>query len=148
MIAGGKVLPQEIADQIIDRTDGVPLFIEELTNAVVESSLPVEACDRYVATAPVTPLAIPTSLQESLLARLDRLAPTSDAAQIAAALGEQVSRGRCTGYGRALSANGAAELRHIRGPGVSTPNRCARMREPSLWSDAISRSRLHGRCGY
>jgi tetratricopeptide (TPR) repeat protein len=90
-VSGGKVLPQEIADQIIDRTDGVPLFIEELTKAVVESGLLVEAGDRYVVTGPVTPLAIPTSLQESLLARLDRLAPTSDVAQIAAALGRQFS---------------------------------------------------------
>ena len=90
-VTGGKVLPQEIADQIIDRTDGVPLFIEELTKAVVESGLLVEAGDRYVVTGPVTPQAIPTSLQESLLARLDRLAPTSDVAQIAAALGRQFS---------------------------------------------------------
>ena len=90
-VTGGKVLPQEIADQIIDRTDGVPLFIEELTKAVVESGLLVDAGDRYVATGPVTPLAIPTSLQASLLARLDRLAPTRDVAQIAAALGRQFS---------------------------------------------------------
>jgi class 3 adenylate cyclase/predicted ATPase len=90
-LTGGKVLPQEIADQITDRTDGVPLFIEELTKAVVESGLLVETGDRYVATGPVTALAIPTSLQESLLARLDRLAPTSDVAQIAAALGRQFS---------------------------------------------------------
>ena len=90
-VTGGKALPQEIADQIIDRTDGVPLFIEELTKAVVESGLLVEAGDRYVVTGPVTPLAIPTSLQASLLARLDRLAPTSEVAQIAAALGRQFS---------------------------------------------------------
>ena len=90
-VTGGKVLPEEIADQITDLTDGVPLFIEELTKAVVESGLLVEAGDRYVATSPVTPLAIPTSLQESLLARLDRLGPTSDVAQIAATLGRQFS---------------------------------------------------------
>jgi class 3 adenylate cyclase/tetratricopeptide (TPR) repeat protein len=90
-VTGGKVLPQEITDQITDRTDGIPLFIEELTKAVVESGLVVEAGDRYVATGPVAPLAIPTSLQESLLARLDRLAPTSDVVQIAAALGRQFS---------------------------------------------------------
>jgi predicted ATPase len=90
-VTGGKVLPQEIADQITNRTDGVPLFIEELTKAVVESGLLVEAGDRYVVTGPVTPLAIPTSLQASLLARLDRLAPARDVAQIAAALGRQFS---------------------------------------------------------
>ena len=90
-VTGGKVLPQEIADQITNRTDGVPLFIEELTKAVVESGLLVEAGDRYVVTGPVTPLAIPTSLQASLLARLDHLAPARDVAQIAAALGRQFS---------------------------------------------------------
>jgi class 3 adenylate cyclase len=90
-VTGGKVLPQEIADQITDRTDGLPLFIEELTKAVVESGLLVETGDQYVATGPVTALAIPTSLQASLLARLDRLAPTRDVAQIAAALGRHFS---------------------------------------------------------
>ena len=90
-VTGGKALPKEIADQIIDRTDGVPLFIEELTKAVVESGLLTEAGDRYAATGPVTPLAIPTSLQASLLARLDRLAPTREVAQIGAALGRQFS---------------------------------------------------------
>jgi predicted ATPase/class 3 adenylate cyclase len=90
-VTGGKFLPQEIADQITDRTDGVPLFIEELTKAVVESGLLVETGDRYLATGPITPLAIPTSLQASLLARLDRLVPTTDVAQIAAALGRQFS---------------------------------------------------------
>ena len=90
-VTGGKILPREIAEQIADRTDGVPLFIEELTKAVVESGLLAEAGDQYVATGQVTALAIPTSLQESLLARLDRLAPTSEVVQIAAALGRQFS---------------------------------------------------------
>lgn len=89
--AGRRALPQEIADEITERTDGVPLFIEELTKAVVESGVLVEAGDRYVATGPVTQLAIPTSLQESLLARLGRLAPTNNVAQIAASLGRQFS---------------------------------------------------------
>ena len=88
-VTGSKVLPQLISDQINDRTDGVPLFIEELTKAVVESGL--LANDRHETMDPVTPLAIPTSLQESLLARLDRLAPTTDVVQIAAALGRQFS---------------------------------------------------------
>jgi class 3 adenylate cyclase len=90
-VTGGKILPQEIADQITNRTDGVPLFIEELTKAVVESGLLVERGDLYLLTGPVTPLAIPTSLQASLLARLDHLAPARDVAQIAAALGRQFS---------------------------------------------------------
>jgi predicted ATPase/class 3 adenylate cyclase len=90
-VAGGKVLPKEITDQITDRTDGVPLFIEELTKAVIESGLLVDSGRRYVATGPVAPLAIPTSLQASLLARLDRLAPTREVAQIGAAIGRQFS---------------------------------------------------------
>jgi hypothetical protein len=90
-VTGGKALPREIADQIVDRTDGVPLFIEELTKAVVESGILTKTRNRYALTGPVAPLAIPTSLQASLLARLDRLAPTREMVQIAAALGRQFS---------------------------------------------------------
>jgi class 3 adenylate cyclase len=90
-VAGGKALPKEIADQIVDRTDGVPLFVEELTKAVVESGILAETGDRYRVMAPTASLAIPTSLQASLLARLDNLAPTRAVAQIAAALGRQFS---------------------------------------------------------
>ena len=90
-VTGGKTLPTEIADQIIDRTDGVPLFIEELTKSVVESGWMTDAGDHYSVTGPVVPLAIPTTLQASLLARLDRLAPTREVAQIAATLGRQFS---------------------------------------------------------
>jgi class 3 adenylate cyclase/predicted ATPase len=86
-VTGGKVLPREIADQIVDRTDGVPLFIEELTKSVVESGIVTAAGDHYAVAGPVAPLAIPTSLHTSLLARLDRLAPTREVAQIGAALG-------------------------------------------------------------
>jgi predicted ATPase/class 3 adenylate cyclase len=90
-VIGGKVLPKEIADRIIERTDGIPLFIEELTKAVIESGVVAEAGDHYASTGPVALLAIPTSLHASLLARLDRLAPVREVAQIAAALGRQFS---------------------------------------------------------
>ena len=90
-VTGGKALPKEITDQIIDRTDGVPLFIEELTKTVVESGIVTEAGDHYALAGPMGPLAIPTSLQASLLARLDRLAPTREVAQIGAALGRSFS---------------------------------------------------------
>jgi len=90
-ITGGKPLPREIIEQISDRTDGVPLFIEELTKAVVESDLLKEADGQYMATIPVGQQAIPTSLQESLLARLDRLASARVVAQTAAAIGRQFS---------------------------------------------------------
>src|SRR5438445_1228351 len=90
-VTGGKALPKEVADQIIDRTDGVPRFVEELTKAVVESGMLTDAGDRYTAAGPVAPLAIPATLQASLLARLDRLAPVREVAQIGAALGRQFS---------------------------------------------------------
>jgi predicted ATPase len=88
-LTGGKALPKDITDQIVDRTDGVPLFIEELTKTVVESGIVTETAAGYATTGPVAPLAIPTSLHASLLARLDRLAPTREVAQIGAALGRQ-----------------------------------------------------------
>jgi class 3 adenylate cyclase/tetratricopeptide (TPR) repeat protein len=90
-LTGGKALPKEIAKQIVDRTDGVPLFIEELTKSVVESGLPKEAGRSRGLSGTAAALAIPTSLQASLLARLDRLAPTREVAQIGAALGRSFS---------------------------------------------------------
>ena len=90
-VTGGKALPEEIAEQIVDRTDGVPLFVEEMTKAVVESGMLTDAGDHYTSAGPVTPLAIPASLHASLLARLDRLAPVREVAQIGAALGRQFS---------------------------------------------------------
>jgi class 3 adenylate cyclase/predicted ATPase len=90
-IAGGKVLPDEVVDQIIDRTDGVPLFIEELTKSVLEGGLLREEADRYVLDRAVPPFAIPTSLHDSLMARLDRLASVRLVAQIGAAIGREFS---------------------------------------------------------
>ena len=91
LVIGGKTLPKEIADQIVERTDGVPLFIEEMTKTVIESGIVTETSGSYAVTGHVAPLSIPTTLQGSLLARLDRLAPTREVAQIASALGRQFS---------------------------------------------------------
>jgi class 3 adenylate cyclase/predicted ATPase len=90
-VTGGKRLPREIIDQIVERADGVPLFIEELTKTVIESGLVVDAGDRYTVAGASLPVAIPATLNDSLLARLDRLAPTREVAQIAAALGRRFS---------------------------------------------------------
>ena len=90
-VTGGKALPKEITEQIIDRTDGVPLFIEELTKSVVESGLVTKGGDHYSLAGTTALLAIPTTLHASLLARLDRLAPTREVAQIGAALGRSFS---------------------------------------------------------
>ena len=90
-LTGDKVLPKEIADEIVDRTDGVPLFVEELTRSVVESGQLVVSGDRYVVRGPAAPVAIPTSLQASLLVRLDRLPEARGVVQTAAALGRRFS---------------------------------------------------------
>jgi class 3 adenylate cyclase/predicted ATPase len=86
-IAGGKALPGDVVAQIAERTDGVPLFIEELTKSILESGLLREEEDHYILEASLPPLAIPTSLQASLTARLDRLGAVRDMAQIGAAFG-------------------------------------------------------------
>jgi predicted ATPase len=88
-IAGGKTLPEQVVSQIVDRTDGVPLFVEELTKSVIESGLLREEQGRYVLDGPLAPLAIPTTLHASLLARLDRLASVRLVAQIGAAIGRE-----------------------------------------------------------
>ena len=87
-----KALPDAVADQILARTDGVPLFIEELTRTLLESGVLRETADRYVLDGPLPPLAIPATLQAALVARLDRLASVKDVAQIGAAIGREPPR--------------------------------------------------------
>jgi class 3 adenylate cyclase/predicted ATPase len=87
----GKPLPEALVGQIVDRTDGVPLFVEELTKAVVESSLVVDAGDRYELSGIADSLRIPATLHDSLLARLDRLIPVKEVAQLGAAIGREFS---------------------------------------------------------
>ena len=86
-VTGDKALPEEVLERILARTDGVPLFIEELTKTVVESGVLSDSGDRYTIAGPLPPLAIPATLHDSLMARLDRLAPVKDVAQIAACIG-------------------------------------------------------------
>jgi class 3 adenylate cyclase/predicted ATPase len=90
-IAGGKTLPDEVVAQIVDRADGVPLFVEELTKSVLESGLLREEADRYVLDGVLPPFAIPTSLHDSLMSRLDRLESVRHVAQIGAAIGREFS---------------------------------------------------------
>jgi len=90
-VSGGRALPPEVLEQIVLRTDGVPLFVEELTKTVLESGLLQDAGDRYELTGPLPPLAIPATLQDSLMARLDRLATVREVAQMGAVLGREFS---------------------------------------------------------
>lgn len=91
-VAGGNSLPKEVVDQIIVKTDGVPLFVEELTKAVLESGLIKAADNGYSLVGPLTELAIPSTLRDSLMARLDRLGSVREVAQIGACIGRQFSR--------------------------------------------------------
>jgi class 3 adenylate cyclase/tetratricopeptide (TPR) repeat protein len=90
-LSGGKTLPREVLDQILAHTDGVPLFVEELTKSVLESKLLRDAGDHYVLDGPLPALAIPATLRDSLIARLDRLAPMREVAQIGACIGREFS---------------------------------------------------------
>jgi class 3 adenylate cyclase/tetratricopeptide (TPR) repeat protein len=90
-VTGGRMLPAEVLKQIVDKTDGNPLFIEELTKAVLEAGILVEDAEGYRLDGPLLPLAIPETLQDSLMARLDRLAPVKEISQIGAAIGREFS---------------------------------------------------------
>src|SRR5690242_5613331 len=88
-VAGGRALPEDLLDEILARTDGVPLFIEELTKTVLESDLLDERNGQYVLDRPLPSFAIPDTLHASLMARLDRLAAVRDVAQIGAVAGRE-----------------------------------------------------------
>ncbi|MFN0179287.1 MAG: AAA family ATPase, partial [Gemmatimonadales bacterium] len=88
-LAGGKELPREVLDYIATKTDGVPLYVEELGKTVLGSGLLKEDGERYVSTGPLSGLAIPASLQEVLMARLDRLPTAREVAQLGSVLGRQ-----------------------------------------------------------
>ena len=88
-LAAGRALPEGILAEIVARTDGIPLFVEELTKTVLESGVLQETGDHYELAGPLPPLAIPSTLQDSLMARLDRLAAVKEVAQTAAAIGRE-----------------------------------------------------------
>jgi predicted ATPase len=90
-VAKGKGLPVEVVRQLVRKTDGVPLFVEELTKMVLESGLVREGKQRYELVRPLSSLTIPTTLHDSLMARLDRFATVREVAQLAALLGRQFS---------------------------------------------------------
>ena len=89
-LAGNKALPADVLAEIVERTDGIPLFVEEMTKAVLEAESEGEA-RRTVAAVPSPTLAVPASLHASLMARLDRLGPAKEVAQIGSAIGREFS---------------------------------------------------------
>ena len=87
--AGGKTLPAEVVQHIVAKTDGVPLYVEELTKMLLASPLLREAADQYVLTGPLRTMAIPDTLQDALMARLDQLHRAKEVAQLGAVLGRE-----------------------------------------------------------
>ena len=90
-VAGGKALPDELLGQILNRTDGVPLFLEELIKSILESGELRDAGDRYEYSGITRSITIPATLRDSLMARLDRFMPVKEVAQIGAAIGREFS---------------------------------------------------------
>ena len=125
-VTAGRTLPPEVLEQIVAKTDGVPLFMEELTKSVLESGLLREQGDAYVLASVLTPLAIPSTLHDSLTARLDRLSPIKEIARIGAAIGrefshallEAVAPSKGAALEEALRQLIEAELIHGRGAGT------------------------------
>ena len=90
-LTDGKALPDDLLDQILAKTDGVPLFVEELTKSILESGQLQVRDDRYEYAGDAQSIAIPATLRDSLMARLDRYAPVKEIAQIGAAIGREFS---------------------------------------------------------
>jgi predicted ATPase len=90
-VAGGNTLPAAIIQQLVDKTDGVPLYVEEMTKAVLESGVLKEINSHYELTGSIASLSIPATLQDSLMARLDRLVTAKAVAQYASVIGRQFS---------------------------------------------------------
>ena len=130
--AGGKTLPAEVVQHIVAKTDGVPLYVEELTKMLLASALLREEADQYVLTGPLRTVAIPDTLQDALMARLDQLNRAKEVAQLGAVLGREfpyellaghcpAGRGDLTG-GAARSwwqPNSSTNGGGHRGPGIS-----------------------------
>jgi predicted ATPase len=88
-LARGKKLPPEVVAHIVSKTDGVPLYVEEMTKMLLESAFLQEEAEQYTLTGPLAEAAIPTTLQDSLMARLDRLSTVREMAQLGAVLGRE-----------------------------------------------------------
>jgi len=91
-LTGGRSLPDEIASHIVQTCDGIPIFIEELVKVFLESDVIENEGDRYVLSKSLPRISVPSTLQDSLMSRLDRLGPSKDVAQVGAVIGREFSR--------------------------------------------------------
>lgn len=147
-IIGGKVLPSPVFNQILDRADGVPLFLEELTKTVVESGILRDAEDRYEMAVPLSPTAIPATLHDSLMARLDHVTARA-VAQMAACIGRDFDHALLTAVSGLTEEHLREALDELRRTGLIVAtgigaNQCHSFRH-ALIRDAAYESLLKGR---
>ena len=116
-VVGNKLLPASIRQDIIERTDGIPLFVEEMTKAVLEAESE-GAAQRTVAAVPSPALAVPASLHASLMARLDRLGPAKEVAQIGAVIGREFSHALLAAVARETGPALGSALDRLRAAGL------------------------------
>ena len=116
-VTGNKPLPANIRQDIIERTDGIPLFVEEMTKAVLEAGSDSVA-EQTAAVVPSSALAVPASLHASLMARLDRLGPAKEVAQIGAAIGREFSHTLLAAVTRKPEAELGASLNRLLAAGL------------------------------
>jgi predicted ATPase len=148
-LTDGKDLPAELSEVIVSKTDGVPLFVEEMTKAILETGMLEDVGERYVLQGPIAIPSIPVTLHDSLMARLDRLAPIKEVAQIGAAIGREfpyrllaaVAPMSTSALDSALAQLAAADLIHARGQ----PPDCAYVFKHALIQDAAYGSLLRSR---
>jgi class 3 adenylate cyclase/tetratricopeptide (TPR) repeat protein len=119
-VVGGKALPPGLAAQIVARTDGVPLFVEELTKTILESGDLIVEGDRYAYAGSSAKVTIPETLRDSLMARLDRVAVSKEIAQVGSVIGREFSYELIAGL-ELMSEEALAEgLRHLTSSGLAT----------------------------
>ena len=116
-VTGNKLLPPSIRQDIIERTDGIPLFVEEMTKAVLEAEIEGQA-RQTAAAIPSPALAVPASLHASLMARLDRLGPAKEVAQIGAVIGREFSHGLLAAVARRSEAELNSALERLIAAGL------------------------------
>jgi predicted ATPase len=145
-VAGNKLLPASIRQDIIERSDGIPLFVEEMTKAVLEPESESEA-RRTIAAVPSPALAVPASLHASLMARLDRLGPAKELVQIGAAMGREFSHALLASVAHKPEAELASALNRVVEAGLlfrqGVPPHASYLFKHALVQDAAYGTLLH-----
>ena len=146
-VVGNKLLPANIRQDIIERADGIPLFVEEMTKAALEAESEREA--RAIAAVPSSGLAVPASLHAPLMARLDRLGPAKEVAQIGAAIGREFSHAQLAAVVRKPEAELQSALDRIVAAGLlfrqGAPPNAAYLFKHALVQDAAYSTLLRSR---